>query len=122
MGGFLLVTVASVFVGMTISTIRWATIDAVHSRTGIRQPRWNLRNLKDRAQAFEVLNQIHYRHYQFLANSMVAIVTFQIGRWSSRGFAFGEFVASVALIILFFFGSRDTLRKYFERVDDLLAS
>lgn len=121
-GGFLLLTVASVFAGMTISSIRWATIDQLHHLTGICQPRWNFRNLKDREQAFGAMIDIHYRYYQFYSNSVIAIPVFLIGRWSARGFAFAEMLAGIVIVALFFAGSRDTLRKYYIRVESLLAS
>ena len=120
-GGFLMITVASVFAGMSISTIRWATVDLIHSWTGIRQPAWKLANLKDREQAFEIFVNIHYRWYQFYANSIIAVLVFLLGRTTSNGLKASEWILGIALMVLFFFGSRDTLRKYYDRVESLLS-
>ena len=121
-GGFLLLTVASVFAGLTIGTIRWVSIDRIHDRMGIRQPGWNFGNLKNREQAFGVMIDIHYRYYQFYSNSIIAIPIFLAGRWNSYGFSLIELLFGSLAIALFFAGSRDTLRKYYDRVDLLLAS
>jgi hypothetical protein len=121
-GGFLLLTVASVFAGMTVSTIRWAVIDTLHHATGICRPNWQMSNLKDRDQAFLVMVDIHYRYYQFYANSIIAAPVLLAGHWLSNGFSILELIASLSLVTLFFFGSRDTLMKYYKRVDALLAT
>ena len=121
-GGFLLLTVASVFAGMTVSTIRWTTIDRIHHKTGICPPNWKFSNLKSREQAFVLMIDIHYRYHQFYSNSIIAIPIFLVGRWNSRGFSILELTGGIVIIALFFAGSRDTLRKYYERVDSLLSS
>lgn len=121
-GGFLLLTVASVFVGMVFSLMRWAVIDPIQHRTGICKPDWQLANLKDREQAFEILRSIHYQWFQFYSNSIVAILFFLIGRTTSVGFSFAEWFLGIVVAIVFFAGSRDTLRKYYERVDSLLST
>ncbi len=51
-----------------------------------------------------------------------ALVIFAISRWSVIGFSGWELAAGIVLEILFFAGSRDTMRKYYQRVDALLAS
>jgi len=42
--GFLYLTVASLTVGMTITAVRWAVIDNLHSLTGLRPPALNFAN------------------------------------------------------------------------------
>lgn len=121
-GGFLLLTVACVLVGMILTTLRWATIDWIHDRTGLKQPAWDFTQLKNREQGFAIMIDIHYRYYQFYANSIMAIPGLLIGRWTANGFALLELVGGIAIAVLFFAGSRDTLRKYYRRVDLLLAS
>ena len=121
-GGFLFLTVASVFAGMTVSTIRWAIVDAIHQRSGIKQPSWDFSRLAGREDSFEFLIAIHYRFYQFYSNSMIAIVVALVARWTSEGFLWIESACGLAVCILFFAGSRDTLRKYYHRVDRLLAA
>lgn len=122
LGGFLYLTVAAIFAGLVVSTIRWLVIDSVHRLTGLKQPNWNFAKLSDRQEGFAMLIDVHYRYYQFYANSMVAIVFFAVSRWLANGFAGWELAVGIALEVLFFAGSRDTLRKYYQRVDALLAS
>lgn len=122
LGGFLYLTVAAFFAGLVVSTFRWLLIDAIHSHTGLKQPQWNFAKLADRQEAFAMLIDAHYRYYQFYANSMVALVIFAICRWSVIGFSGWELAVGIVMEILFFSGSRDTLRKYYQRVDALLAS
>src|SRR3990172_7067904 len=38
LGGFLYLTVASIAAGMTVSAIRWAVVDTLHSMTGLPLP------------------------------------------------------------------------------------
>ncbi|MBN8628654.1 MAG: hypothetical protein J0M17_24550 [Planctomycetes bacterium] len=122
-GGFLYGTVASVLAGLTASTIRWVVIDTLHHHTGLPPPRWNFARLVARSGAFELLIQAHYRYYQFYANMVVAL-TFVLAARKSAAPASPDGVdaAMVALIGLFFAGSRDTLRKYYGRVEQLLGN
>lgn len=120
-GGFLYVTLASIAAGMTVSTIRWAVVDTIHHRTGICQPDWDFSQLADRVNAFETLIEIHYRYYMWYANQVVALPLAVILRWSALGFRWGEMFLVIAIEALFFFASRDTIKKYYQRVESLLA-
>ena len=123
-GGFLYVTLASVGAGMAASTVRWLIIDSIHQATGIREPRWNFSTLAERVAAFQSLIEYQYRYYQFYGNTLVALVfvyaahrmtvgsVAELG-WIDVGFA--------VLAVAFFAGSRDTLRKYYQRSADLLG-
>src|SRR5581483_12018904 len=73
LAGFLYATVASIIAGMTVSTIRWLLLDALHHRTGIRPPAWDFYQLRDSAAAFDTLVNIHYKYYQFNANMLVSL-------------------------------------------------
>lgn len=121
-GGFLLLTVVCVLAGMIVTTLRWAAIDRIHDRTGLKQPAWDFSQLKNREQGFAIMIDSHYRYYQFYANSIVAIPILLVGRWSANGFALLELAGGITIAVLFFAGSRDSLRKYYERVDLLLSS
>lgn len=124
-GGFMYVTLASVGAGMTVSTVRWILVDTIHSWTGLRQPQWDFARLQENVAAYNVLNEIHYKYYQFHGNSQVALVFVYVARrihlgffelplaWSDAGF--------LLLSIILFAGSRDTLRKYYMRVNDILG-
>ncbi len=121
-GGFLYVTLASVGVGLTVSTLRWLVIDTIHHFTGISQPPWNFSRLSDRTTAFQTLIEIHYRYYQFYGNSCIAVIVVVVLRWWAEGFDLRELLGSLALIALFFWASRDTLQKYYQRVEGLLGA
>jgi len=42
LGGFLLLGLASIAAGVTVSTLRWLVIDPIHHRTGVQPPRLGL--------------------------------------------------------------------------------
>ncbi len=120
--GFLYLTVASLAVGMTVSAIRWAAVDFLHAKAGLRAPDLDFARLGSNVDAFSLLIEIHYRHYQFYANMLVATAiayacqrsTISVGPgWLDSGF--------IALETVFFYTSRDTLRKYYERSRQLLS-
>lgn len=120
-GGFLYVTIASIGAGLTVSTIRWLVIDWIHHRTGIEPPSWDFSRLPDAVSAFKVLNEIHYRYYQWYANSIVALLAVLVLRTASLGWNTGEAVLVLAVSVLFFAGSRDTLRRYYRNVEGSLG-
>ena len=125
-GGFLYVTLASIAVGLIVSAVRWAVIDHLYHRTGIHAPIWNFRKLPERLQAFETLVQYHYRYYQFHANMLVALsFTYALlvvaGRFEEAASAWFH-VGFLATLVILVAGSRDTLRKYYDRVSHLLES
>jgi hypothetical protein len=64
-GGFLYLTLASLAVGMTVSAVRWAVVDTAHARTGLAAPVLNFSLLGKNVEAYCLLIEIHYRHYQF---------------------------------------------------------
>jgi hypothetical protein len=88
--GFLYVTLASVRAGMTVSTVRWATVDPLHALTGIRRPLRNDARLQDRLAAFEAPVENHYRYYQFYANMLVALLLVVAARLLHSGRALTE--------------------------------
>jgi hypothetical protein len=123
-GGFLYLTAASLAVGMTISAIRWVLVDAVHGFTGVAPPRLDFSTLDRKVDALSLLIELHYRHFQFYANMFVAsAIAYGCYRvklggplplgWLDIGF--------VLLEGIFFVTSRDTLRKYYVRSEQLLA-
>lgn len=119
-GGFLYITIASVGAGLTVSTIRWLVIDWIHHRTGIHQPDWDFSRLHETVAAFDVLIEIHYRYYQAYANLIVAVATATAIRSFAEGWKPGELALAILLCWLFFLGSRDTLKKYYRRVEGVL--
>jgi hypothetical protein len=124
--GFLYGTLASLAAGLTVSAVRWVIIDRLHHATGLKPPRLEFANLDDRLQGFLALVENHYRYYQFYANSLVAgmmAYTACFSRhsinlcqpsWPTLGF--------ILLELVLLAGSRDSLRKYYSRVERLLET
>jgi hypothetical protein len=123
-GGFLYLTLAAMAVGMTVTAIRWVVIDQLHRVTGLPPPHLDFSKLPGKVESLALLIEIHYRHYQFYANMAVALViaygcyrmsleTIYEAGWPDSAFLFlqGVFLAM----------SRDTLRKYYRRSEQLLA-
>lgn len=124
-GGFLYVTLASIGAGLTVSTVRWALIDTIHHRTGIRQPTWDFSQLEKNLQAYSRLIEIHYDYYKFYGNMFIALFVAYFARRASLGLwttpVGANELATLLLLILFFAGSRDTLSKYYMRAGQSLA-
>lgn len=124
--GFLYVTLASCVAGLTVSTVRWAVIDTIHFRTGIAKPRWDFSRLRSQVDLYHLLNENHYRFYQHYSNMIIALLFFVVARrigsqlWSPMPDIVE--VASLALSVIYFLGSRDTFRKFHSRLDHLLAN
>lgn len=124
-GGFLYGTLASLAAGLMVSALRWAVVDRLYHRTGIPPPRWDFRKLAGQLGAFEGLVANHYRFFQFYANSLTSIALVSaVGlvaqrRWPGQDPWTDAFVLGVCGLLVV--ASRDTLRKYYRRVDDLLC-
>lgn len=124
LGGFLYSTIAALVIGLLCSTVRWIAIDTLHHKTGIHRPEWNFADLQENLEAYALLEENHYRYYQFYANSLVAW-TIGYGSWRYSGTEslwLPADLAFTAIAILLYLGSRDTLRKYYQRVLVLLSS
>jgi len=121
--GFLYLTLASLAAGMTISAIRWAVMDSLNAVTGLRMPKWDFSRLGPNVAAFSLLIEIHYRHYLFYANMLVATAIAYGGFRLKAGLSsFGwPDVSVVAIEIIFFAMARDCLRKYYLRGHQVLA-
>lgn len=124
-GGFLYLTVASIAVGMIVNAIRWAVIDTLHAWTGLSLPRLDFSRLGKNVEAYQLLIQIHYNHFQFHANMFMATAIaysahrFQVGLGGHWGWLD---VGVILLEAVFYVTSRDTLRKYFSRSRQLLSA
>jgi uncharacterized membrane protein len=109
-----------------ISIVRWAVVDGIHHETGIPEPKWEFSRLEGKLTAFEGLVENHYRYYQFNANMLVA-VAFTYTAWlMSRRIGFYKAgwmnMVFISLEIVFWIGSRDTLRKYYQRTAEVLGT
>ncbi len=124
-GGFLYVTLAALAAGLTVSTIRWAIIDAIHHRTGIPRPTWDFARMQQHFDAYDRLERNHYVYYQAYGNMVIAMTALWVSwRINTGTLQMPNFVdlAFVFLTVIFFAGSRDTLRKYYVRVSNLLCT
>lgn len=124
-GGFLYLTVAALAAGMTINAVRWAVIDTLHEWTCVAPPPLDFSKLRGNVEGFELLIEIHYRHFQFFGNMLIATAVayvgyrLQLGRvlplgWIDLGFLLIE--------VVFFAASRDTLEKYYARSGQFLGT
>lgn len=123
-GGFLYLTFASVAVGMVVSAIRWAVVDTFHRITGLPMPRLDFSKLGRNVEAFSLLIEIHYKHFQFYSNELIALAVaygcyrIKHGFWPLGWLDVG-FLAIEAMLLL---TSRDTIAKYYSRSQQLLGS
>jgi len=126
MGGFLYVTLGSLALGLTVSAVRWMLIDTLHHATGVEPSTWEFANLDDRLQGFVTLVEFHYRYYQFYANMFVAAALAFTAYVISTNLALcppsKTILTFIALEVVLFAGSRDTLRKYYRRAERLLGN
>ena len=124
-GGFLYVTLASVAAGMTVSALRWLTIDWLLHHTGIPRPELDFSKLQPNLSAFVGAAESHYRYYQFYANILVALLV--AAAISPQAFVrvFGGLFPAMCLLLgaglLFWFAARDTLSKYYARTEMILG-
>jgi hypothetical protein len=68
------VTLASIAVGLTLSTVRWLLLDSIHHRTGLLPPPRNFARLGGKETAFARLEEDHYRYYQFYGNMLSTLI------------------------------------------------
>ena len=120
-GGFLYVTLASLDAGLTVSTIRWAVIDTIHHRTGIPEASPDFSMLQEKLTAYQYLVATHYHFYQFYSG-MVCSVAFVFFAYTMTGDRVSPWIVSgfVLIELIFWLGSRDTLRKYYNQGELLL--
>lgn len=124
LGGFLSSTLAALGLGMTISAVRWLLIDTIHHRTGLQAPQWNFTRLTERVAAFDLIVEHYYRYYQFYANTLVSFLILWVVYRIQQGLALWSFLDLLFLLLIgiFFSASRDSLKRYYDRGGQLMAS
>ena len=110
---------------MIVNTVRWLVLDTFHHWTGLCQGDWDFSQLQCNVAAYDVLGENHYRFYQFHGGMAIAVPFWYAARWIGSGFwaaplGWGVF-GIVALELLLLAGSRDNLRKYYDRMSMLLC-
>ena len=123
--GFMYVTLASLVSGLTVSAVRWALLDTLHHATGIRPPYWDFRRLDNRLKGFLALVENHYRYYQFFGGMFIAVAfTYRAWLiWLGKPIWEISWATACFLVLegIMFAASRDTLRKYYTRAEQLLS-
>lgn len=123
-GGFLFLTVASMGVGMTVSAIRWLVIDSLHRFTGLTSPPQDFSRLGPNVEAFGLLIQIHYLHYLWFSNELIALAIaygcYRVNLGATATLSWLD-VLFVLLEVVFWAASRDTLTRYHLRSRQLLG-
>ena len=118
-GGFLTITVASVLVGLILSTLRWAIVDSVHHHSGIMPPTWEDPGDPSRLALYQLVVEFHYRFYQFYGSMWLVLLFLAItppGESALGDLSGAEArLVSFFLALLFFAASRDTLQKCYLR-------
>ena len=111
LGGFLYSTLTALLLGLICSTIRWLVFDSIHHATGIGRPNWNFKALQQNLGAYSLLEDNHYRYYQFYGNCIVAwIAAFLLWRFSDIGSAsLWLDVGALILAAVLYVGSRACL-------------
>lgn len=115
---------AATTIGMILSCFRWLLIDHIHQWTGVAPPVWDDSRLEERLVAFNYLVESHYRYYQFVANSLLAIIwAYGINRWLGTSPLLNVYsdLGVLMLCAALFVASRDALSKYFDRTSRLVG-
>lgn len=127
-GGFLYIALASLAVGLIVSAIRWMIIDALMHWTGVLQSnKIDYGQLKDKdiLNAFQAAVENHYRYYQYYSNSLVSVLAsfiIYLVIKGTGGLAWFVWVALMLVCLALFFGSRDSLQKYYSRIEQITRS
>lgn len=120
--GLIILIILAVACGLVVQTIRWLLVDTIHHSTGIKPGNWDFRKLAGQMTAFEGLTENHYRYYQFYSGMVVSLFWILGNRIASIAVVLDKFtLLMVGLTVLMFLGSRDTLRKYYKRLDAILT-
>ncbi len=122
LGGFLYLTLATIAAGLVAHTIRWLTIDTINHWTGIRTVEWDFSRFHETGVGHQRLIEIHYRYYQFYSNSLIATVFTYLSHrvFGDTQLSLMTDIVVTAVVVILFLGSRDTLRKYYDRLGQLL--
>lgn len=122
-GGFLYGTLGALGTGLTLSAIRWLTLDRFHHATGLPAPTLDFSRLRDHFDAYQGIVDNHFRYYQFYGNMLLAITLLPLApnlapAWlgSLAGWLLGG-----VLLVVYFLASRDSLAKYYARSAAMLS-
>jgi len=122
-GAFLYVLLGSLAAGLMVSALRWATIDTLHHRTGVKPPSLDFSKLQEKLDAFVLVVEAYYRFYQYYSNMAVAILIAGACRLDALGNlgSFRVWMTSLVAEAVLLAGSRDALIRYYDRAKTLLG-
>lgn len=123
-GSFLLVVVASLAAGLLISAIRWAVFDCLLLRR-FRRIKIDYSRLEEKLTAFTLINENHYRYYQYYSNSSIALIGWAVAQ-ALRGLPrtpllVASVVAFLVVELILFLAARDALDKNISKLLSLLG-
>lgn len=122
-GGFLHVALGSLCIGLILSAIRWAILDTVHHKTGLPLPAFAFSRLQENLEAFDMAVEHYYRYYQFYGNMAFALPLSVASYMYSGGRLDLISLTGVSFLeIILFAASRDSLKRYYTRVEQLLGN
>jgi hypothetical protein len=121
-GGFLYVALASLALGIFANILRRLLIDPIHHRTGIAKKQWKYILLQDRIDAIQFIVLHQFRYYQFAGNSILALAfTATVFELCLPNWTWQHNAACGVVEVALYFGSRDNLRLYYRRLEEVLA-
>ena len=120
--GFLFATLASIAIGVFVSTVRWLTVDRLIGLVGVKPTSMDFGELHQRHLALKLLIESHYRYYQFHSNLIVALPIACLMRWHEKGIQWAEIFLLLIVVAVLTAGAYDTLEKYFKRMREVLAT
>lgn len=124
-GGFLYSTLASLAIGLVLSALRWALLEPVYRLKFLKMPKLNVDFGKLRDEhtntAFLGLNERHYKYHQYYGNMLIAVLMLVgVRLFSSQPFKCWHLILYIGVPTILFFGARDAMKKYVERVNTLI--
>lgn len=119
---FILLTVVSVGAGLIVHTLRWLLLDSFHHVTGVRPKKWDFTLFSANITAYDTLTENHYRYHQFYGGMVISLMWTLVTRSIALSLKFDAFdMAIICMVFLMSWGSRDTLSKYYARLDAILT-
>ena len=115
---------SAITVGMIVSCFRWLIVDHVLEWTGVPKVVRGYENMPEKLDTVDYIIAMHYRYYQFYANTLVATIwAYLLNRFMESlpllgpGTDLGVLILCAGLLA----GSRDTLTKYRQKMAVILS-
>ncbi len=125
LGAPVYVLLAATTMGMLASSTRWLIVDHLHELTGLKRPTLDDKRLDEHLDAYKHLVDSHYRYYQSVANSLIAVIfSYGLNRVmaTSPRLGIATDLAVLGICCILFAASRDALSKYYARTSRLIGT